>query len=448
MRFDLVKGPTSITFTADSQGRLLRFSGARLARAEENKNADVITATGIDELAATVAGTAIDIEHEDRAVCGIFTAGVGVDDPELGRVLDVDGLVHADRFPEIAAGMQDGTLSLSIEADGKQATCSVCGGIFASSEMYCDHLRNKFKSGAKRKVEGLTTLGGGIVRFPAGNGTDFSKAAIRFVASQAEPDADDNGGESDDDQDDLQASWLQEELPKGQTRKDLDDSDFADPANRKYPYKVHGKISKRGWLAAWSAAHGSHTGKADKAAIAKLKRDKPAGVSISESEDATLEALMKNCPFCKHVLTAAVDACPNCGKGLTIVAMASELETALAGLTALGTEKTSLTEQVSTLTAEKTTLTASLEEANKAKAEAEKTAATQKETLRRNALGARMNDEAWGKKKATILAMDEDAFATMLELAPAPAGGKTPAGVRLDGEEQAPETDGKLKISL
>lgn len=356
IHFELVKSPTPITFTADAAGRLLRFSGARLARAEKNKNGDVITAAGIAELAASLAGNAVDIEHEDRAVCGIFTEGTAVEDPELGWVLEVGGLVHADRFPEIAAGMQDDTLSLSIEADGKTATCSICGQVFASSDMYCDHLQNKFKSGAARTVEGLTALGGGIVKRPAGNGTDFSKANIRFVASHKEP----------------------------------------EPA--------------------------------------------PAV--------PTLEALMKNCPHCNHILTAAVDACPNCGKGLTVLAMSTDLQTALASLTALGTEKTTLAEQITALTADKTALTASVETLTADKAKAEKTAASQLETLRRNALGARITDEVWSQKKATILAMAEDAFATMLELAPAPAGGQKPAGVRLDADAEPEGADEKIKIVL
>jgi hypothetical protein len=451
MRFNLVKGPTTISFTADSQGRLLRFTGARLARAEENKNRDEITPAGIDELAATVAGSAIDIEHEDRALCGIFTDGRGVDDPELGRVLDVDGLVHADRFPEIAAGMQDGTLALSIEADGKTATCSICKQVFASSDQYCTHLQNKMKSGARRTVEGLTCLGGGIVKYPAGNGTDFSKSNIRFVASHAEPDADDRGGPSDNDADDLQAGWLQEELPKGQTRGDLDDSDFADPTNRKFPYKVHGKISQRGWMAAWSAAHGSHTGESNKAAIAKLKRDKPAGVNISESETLSLEALMKNCPYCNHTLTAAVDACPNCGKGLTLVAMSTDLGAALAGLTKLGTEKTTLEQAVADLNAKQTTITASLEEAKTQLTAAQTLAASQTEKLRRAAVGARMTDEVWGTKKAHILAMSDEAFAVMLELAPAPAAKPdkpAPAGLRIEGDEHATEEKKVFEFEL
>ncbi len=358
MRFELVKSPTAISFTADANGRLLRFSGARLARAEVNKNSDEITPAGIDQLAASVAGTAIDIEHQDQVVCGIFTEGAAVDDPELGRVLDVGGLIHADRFPDMAAGIQDGTLSLSIEADGEMATCSICGQSFSASDMYCEHLRNKFKSGARRRVEGLTTLGGGIVRHPAGNGTDFSKAAIRFVASQKDPEP-----------------------------------------------------------------------------------DKP--------ETKPLEALMKNCPYCNTTLTAAVDACPACGKGLTLVAMSTGLAEALQGLKALGTEKTTLAEQVTALTADKTTLTASLDETQNKLTAAETLAASQRETLRRTAVGARMTDEVWGQKKATILAMTDDGFATMLSLAPAPAGNKPApaAGVRIDGEQET-QDDGKLKIVL
>lgn len=365
-QFEMVQGPTHVEFEAASAGRLLKFSGARLARAEVNKNSDRITPKGIGELAATVAGTPIDVEHEDLAICGIFTAGLPVEDPVLGTLLEVSGLVHADRYPDIAAGMQSGALSLSIEADGASAGCSICGKAFGSSDAYCEHLKNKFKSGAIRTVEGLTALGGGIVRYPAGNGTDFSNAAIRFVASQADP-----------------------------------------PAAPPTP--------------------------------------------------APVEAHMKHCPYCKTTLTAAVDACPNpaCAKSLTLEAMSEGLQSAMADLARVGTEaNTRLNTEVAKVTADKeaaalqiTTLTASLEAATTKLAAAEKARTDAELASRRTRLGARVTDAVWEAKKATLLAMDEATFATMLELTPAPAQAARPAaGVRLDADQGAAEDDHTVKI--
>lgn len=367
-QFEMVQGPTHIEFEAASSGRLLKFSGARLARAEVNKNSDRITPKGIGELAATVAGTPIDVEHEDLAICGIFTAGAPVEDPVLGTLLEVSGLVHADRYPDIAAGMQSGALSLSIEADGSSANCSVCNQTFGSSDKYCEHLKNKFKSGAVRTVEGLIALGGGVVKYPAGNGTDFKNASIKFVASQADP-----------------------------------------PAAPPTP--------------------------------------------------APVEAHMKNCPYCKTTLTAAVDKCPNpaCAKGLNIEAMSEGLESALADLARVGTEANSrLNTEVAKVTTDKdaalaqvTTLTASLAEATAKLATAETARVAAEQASRRQRLGARVTDEVWEAKKATLLAMDEASFATMLELTPAPAGGKPaqPAGVRLEADQQEQSEDRTVKIT-
>jgi hypothetical protein len=164
------------------------------------------------------------------------------------------------------------------------------------------------------------------------------------------------------------------------------------------------------------------------------------------------------CPYCNSDTKMGTDTksnmpvavCPTCGKPLTAAAMAADLKSALSSLTAIGTEKTALTEQVTALTAEKTTLAASIETLTADKDKAEKLAAEQKETLRRNAVGARMTDETWGKKKATILAMAEDAFATMLELAPAAAQPAKPApvGIALGSGQTETQEDGKIKIVM
>lgn len=188
MKFSLIQSPTHIELVAGASGSLLIFEGAILARAEVNKNRDEILPEGIDQLAASIGGKAIDIEHDMAANCGIFTGGVAVDDPALGRVLSTSGIIWADRYPEQAAGIQAGTHGLSVEADGQLATCSVCGGQFDNSDVYCKHLRNRRESGAKRTVTDLVASGGAVTRRPAGNGTDFSQAQLRFVARHLEAD--------------------------------------------------------------------------------------------------------------------------------------------------------------------------------------------------------------------------------------------------------------------
>ncbi len=94
-------------------------------------------------------------------------------------------------------------------------------------------------------------------------------------------------------------------LPEGTTQGDLDDGDFAwlsdaykrgdEPksSGRKLPYKIHSKVNEAGWKAAWSRAHSMADGDFDggpsrTAVIAKLKKDKPAGVDISDDGKALL----------------------------------------------------------------------------------------------------------------------------------------------------------------
>lgn len=96
-------------------------------------------------------------------------------------------------------------------------------------------------------------------------------------------------------------------LPAGMTWTDLDDGDFAwlsdayrsaskkeregmnKRQHRKLPYKVHGKVDRQGWKTAWKAITGTSYlhpslkgGPGADTVIAKLKRDKPAGITIDK----------------------------------------------------------------------------------------------------------------------------------------------------------------------
>src|SRR3972149_5251496 len=74
MEANLILG--SIKFTADEEDpRFLRFKRAVLARAEVNGNNDIVTEDGLKEVASTLVGTGIDLEHADTDNYGYFTAG-------------------------------------------------------------------------------------------------------------------------------------------------------------------------------------------------------------------------------------------------------------------------------------------------------------------------------------------------------------------------------------
>jgi hypothetical protein len=94
---------------------------------------------------------------------------------------------------------------------------------------------------------------------------------------------------------DLEKGWLPENITQG----DLDDGDFAwlsdaykrgdesKSKGRKLPYKIHSKVNEAGWKAAWSRAHSMADedfdgGPSRTAVLAKLKKDKPAGVDIED----------------------------------------------------------------------------------------------------------------------------------------------------------------------
>ena len=164
---------------SDTEGELLVFRDAVLARAEVNRNRDQITAAGIDELAASIALMPVDSEHIERKVIGIFTAGRSLD-----SALMVDGFIYAKRFPEEASGILDGSKKLSIEAEVAVATCSICGGTFKRRSEYCDHLSDPFVSGAVRQLSGLKAVGGGTTVTPAGTDTGFNRDKVVFMASE------------------------------------------------------------------------------------------------------------------------------------------------------------------------------------------------------------------------------------------------------------------------
>lgn len=270
--FRQVNPPLKFDIIATEDGEVLSFKNAVLVRAETNMNRDEISEDGIKELAESIVGRPIDVEHDTGKNCGVFSSARPIDG---SRALSVDGFIWADRYPNEAQGVQSGSHGLSVEASADNALCSVCGTLFASADDYCEHLRYRDISGAIRRLKGLHGKGGAVTTHPAGTNTRFEPTQIRFVASH--------------DESRVQASWYDKYLKeKGETLKDLPDGDFADPEGRRFPYKIHGDVKEEGWRAAWSAANGGHTGKKDQGAIDKLRRDKPKGVDIKESQEAIM----------------------------------------------------------------------------------------------------------------------------------------------------------------
>jgi hypothetical protein len=267
--FEQVNASFEITIQATEDGDLVRFKNAILARVETNRNNDDISPDNINELAATLSGRPVDINHDEGKNAGFITASRPV--VHKGKpAVAIDGLLWRDRYPDEIDGVRSGTHHLSVEADAVKAVCSTCKGEFESSDVYCEHLRNRRLTGSKRGFVGLKGKGAGITTRPAGTDTHFDRSQIYVVAH---------------DETHLEAHWYDGLLKDGESIDDLPASDFADPSGRRFPYKIHGKVNERGWHAAYSAARGGHTGHEDKAAVAKLLRDKPSGVDVAESEE-------------------------------------------------------------------------------------------------------------------------------------------------------------------
>lgn len=179
------EGAVVFELQASEQGDKLLFRNAILARAEVNRNNDEILPAEIDNLAASIPGCPIDLEHRPDVNIGVFTAGRAVETP-MGRALSVDGLIWASRYPVEADGVRKGTHQLSVEAACDRAECSKCGKVFAARDEYCQHLKAKRKHGATRRAYGLKSVGGAVTQRPAGTATQFDRSQLWLVASHEE----------------------------------------------------------------------------------------------------------------------------------------------------------------------------------------------------------------------------------------------------------------------
>lgn len=188
--FTMVRG-------ADGSASMLMFKNAVLARAERNRNRDVITEAGIGELAATIAGWPIDVEHGRHDIVGMFTTGRA----ESGSLL-VDGAIWADRYPDEAQGVMDGAYELSVEARAERAKCSTCGQEFTAAKDYCEHLANRHSTQTDRTLFSLKARGGALTKRPAGSDTRFDQNHLYIVASHHEVVGEEHGQHDDSMMDD------------------------------------------------------------------------------------------------------------------------------------------------------------------------------------------------------------------------------------------------------
>ncbi len=182
---EMITEPMNFVVAEEKDGEVLRFTNAILVVAETNRNRDTITEEGISEICASLPGRPIDWDHEFTKNVGVFTGARAVKLEDTWAA-SVDGIIWADRFPQAADGVRNGTLHLSIEARANTAQCSICDGVFGEVVEYCKHLLNKVQSGANRILKGLKAVGGALTPKPAGTGTTFDQSKVYFVANHQE----------------------------------------------------------------------------------------------------------------------------------------------------------------------------------------------------------------------------------------------------------------------
>ncbi len=237
----------AVHFIADElDPRILKFENVVLARPETNKNRDNVNDEGILELANTIAGTPLDVDHDVTKNIGMFTAGRVGDQGELR----VDGMIWLDRCDKMGVDPQDvldERFGLSIEADASTAECSVCHQVHTNANDYCSHiinLRSKIRHGADRVLRGLRAIGGALTRKPAGTGTGWdASSGVVFVASHQEVDEVEeitlNASE-------IAEMWVNSmsavkeredisDADKKRAEKEYGDVEYADEKNKKYP---------------------------------------------------------------------------------------------------------------------------------------------------------------------------------------------------------------------
>jgi len=274
----------AVTFIADELNpRILKFENVVLARPETNKNRDNVDDKGIAELAQTISGCPIDVDHDVTHNVGMFTAGrVG----EKGE-LRVDGIVWLDRCEAMGVDpdeVKKNLYKMSVEADADYAECSICHSRHENSSTYCSHivsLRAKIRNGAERVLKGLRALGGALTKRPAGTETGWDAySGIVMVAHQKEMDMENEVEESIEKREDVSPA------DKKRAESEYGDVKYADEENKKYPIDTEEHV--RAALAYLSMPKNSGKYSSEEVAkmMSKIKHAaKKFGIEVSEPKN-------------------------------------------------------------------------------------------------------------------------------------------------------------------
>lgn len=176
--------------------RAIKFKKLAVAKAERNKNGDLLTRENLEEYAASVAGMPMTDRHPRRSgsphIFGIMDSGyvatvTGGEAP--GDYVLVDGTMWSGRHPTLVRQTIEGQRKPSIEAIGEQVGCSVCGSWHDDESTYCGHLKGRLLGGlgdnVSRLHKGLRAIGVALVSNPAGSNTGFHGGRF-FLAAEEE----------------------------------------------------------------------------------------------------------------------------------------------------------------------------------------------------------------------------------------------------------------------
>lgn len=444
---ELVLGSVHLEADADNP-RFLRFHDAVLARAETNANRDDLDEDSIQELAATIGGTPIDVEHDGRKNIGFFTAGRA----ENGA-LKVDGVAWVDRCAALGidpADIETGKYRLSIEAEAKTAECSVCHSVHTDISTYCQHLKAKAIHGAKRILRGLKAVGGAITKTPAGSETVFS--TIFMVASHQEE------SETDETQT-VEAVDKREDVSdsdKERAEKEYGDVKYADEKNKKYP--IDTEEHARAALSYFSMPKnsGKYSPEERKAIMSKIRRAaKKFGVEVSDDENKSESSMTKECDMDdehKPMMEETPEEEKKEEKNETeanyakmqadLAALSADLEAKKADLANEQTAKTALEAKVTDLEARVQTLEAALQTARS------EVKASRVATLKQQLVGSVMTEDEFKADEDRLVAMDEATIGLLIKAAMKreSTDGKKPEN-RVIASETAPD-NGRVKFVL
>ena len=175
--------------------RAIRFKRLALARAERNKNGDLLTRDNLEEIAASVGLMPITDRHpRNKAtphIIGTMTGGYVADvtgGDGAGSYVFADGIMWSGRHPSLVRQTIEGKRLPSIEAVGTQVGCSVCGSWHSDDSTYCAHLKARILGSigdnVSRLHKGLRTVGTALVPNPAGSHTGFHGGQFFLVAEE------------------------------------------------------------------------------------------------------------------------------------------------------------------------------------------------------------------------------------------------------------------------